>query len=142
MTSLSEPVSLWFGINPVPASRPRHASRGSGKKAIVTSYYVGKYADYRKEFPFVRKIGLAGWGDPLEEPLCLDLEFVVQRPKTTKLLFPKPDIDNYIKAFLDVCNGYIWVDDHQIVAITANKRWADVGEDPGTRAMILPWNKF
>ena len=37
----------------------------------------------------------------------------------------KPDTDNYIKSFLDACNGVIWADDAQITDLFTKKRYAD-----------------
>lgn len=36
----------------------------------------------------------------------------------------KPDLDNVVKAALDACNGIAFVDDSQVVSITAGKRFA------------------
>lgn len=138
MTSPSDPVTLRFDIDPVAASRPRHATRGSGKKAVVTSYYVGRYADFRKEFPFVRKAVLGNDFSVFQGPLWVEVDFVVQRPKTTKLDYPKPDVDNYLKAVLDVCNEHVWDDDQQIVWLSGSKRWTEDGEDPHILMVITP----
>ena len=50
--------------------------------------------------------------------------------KTTKLIQPKADIDNYIKAVFDVMNGKLWVDDTQVRSLYANKQWASP-DQPG-----------
>ena len=45
----------------------------------------------------------------------------------------RPDIDNYLKAVLDGCNGVAFLDDSQVVAIYATKRYA---ETDGVRVII------
>lgn len=37
----------------------------------------------------------------------------------------KPDIDNYVKAVLDGLNGLLFVDDKQIIELTARKKYSD-----------------
>lgn len=45
----------------------------------------------------------------------------------------RPDIDNYLKAVLDGCNGIAFLDDSQVVAVYATKRYA---ETDGVRVII------
>jgi len=45
----------------------------------------------------------------------------------------KPDLDNVIKAVLDGCNGVAYLDDRQIVELTATAHYA---ESPGVRVVI------
>lgn len=37
----------------------------------------------------------------------------------------KPDIDNYVKAVLDGLNGVLFVDDKQIIELTARKKYSE-----------------
>jgi Holliday junction resolvase RusA-like endonuclease len=55
------------------------------------------------------------------------------------LIGPKPDIDNFLKAALDAVTkvGGYWEDDHQIVWVTANKRWCHEGEEPHTTVQFF-----
>ena len=41
----------------------------------------------------------------------------------------RPDLDNYVKAILDACNGVVYEDDSQITCINAVKSWAPEGHD-------------
>jgi len=66
---------------------------------------------------------------PLQGPLAVVIELYVTRPKTTKLDYPKPDIDNYAKAVLDVLNGLMWEDDSQIISVYVTKQWAEEEEE-------------
>jgi Holliday junction resolvase RusA-like endonuclease len=54
---------------------------------------------------------------------------MVPRPKTTKRLSPRGDVDNYFKT-LDSLNGTVWKDDDQIV-------WAIMVKDYGDPAIHL-----
>lgn len=103
----------------MPASRPRVTRWGT--------YYLKTYRTYKD---------LAASRIPVgdlhaEGLLTVHVESVKRRPKTTKLLVPKPDIDNFIKAPLDAITkaGGYWRDDCQIVTLTGTKAWAPKGEE-------------
>ena len=68
---------------------------------------------------------------PLKNPVSINFIFYVP-PTASKYLqnlwYPllcmsKPDIDNYIKFYLDVLNEIAWTDDKQIFYISAVKRY-------------------
>lgn len=104
-----------FPISPVAASRPRVSKWGS--------YYTGTYKEFREQAkPIVEEI-LKDW-NPVETPLSVYVEVYPTRPKTSKLNYPRPDIDNYVKAIFDLCNGLAWKDDSQIVFMDAKKAWS------------------
>src|SRR5690606_36389770 len=48
------------------------------------------------------------------------------------------DIDNYAKSVLDGLNGIVWVDDVQVVALTAIKQYA---QTPGVQVRITEYQK-
>lgn len=64
---------------------------------------------------------------PYQGPIVLELEFgfSVKRPK---YVWPNADIDNLSKAVMDSLNdsGRIWVDDAQVVALHAKKKFSPV----------------
>tara|TARA_B100000700_G_scaffold294041_1_gene355615 strand:- start:475 stop:849 length:375 start_codon:yes stop_codon:yes gene_type:complete len=106
---------LQIPVTPVPASRPRVSKWGT--------YYGKTYSKFRKEAkPAVE--GAYG-GEPLRCGLEVHAIFYCKRPKTTKRRDPRGDVDNYVKAILDSCNGIVWDDDDQILRLTASKRWED-----------------
>lgn len=76
---------------------------------------------------------------PLDGDLKVRVEFVCPRPKTTSRSNPRGDIDNYLKAILDVLTkkGY-WHDDDQIVRCLASKRFAEGLEEPHTKLEVAP----
>ena len=104
-----------FPIEPVPASRPRVTRWGA--------YYGKRYTSFRKQADSV--IPLVFTGQPLAGTLEVLVTFYCKRPKTTKREEPRGDVDNYVKAILDSCNGKVFEDDDQIKRITATKRWED-----------------
>lgn len=110
-----------FDIPPVAASRPRVGKWGA--------YYSGPYKDFREQAKEKIQDILGSEFKPLLGPLAVVIEIYVTRPKTTKLDYPKPDIDNYTKAVLDVLNGIMWEDDSQIISVYATKQWAEENEE-------------
>ena len=67
-------------------------------------------------------------GDPILGDLTLSLVVVAQKPKTSKLSRPKPDVDNYAKAVMDaMTDAGVWDDDAQVAQLTATKRWGGIG---------------
>jgi Holliday junction resolvase RusA-like endonuclease len=104
-----------FPISPVAASRPRVSKWGT--------YFTGTYKQFRADAKPVVLNAIGGW-KPTDKQLKVILELYPTRPKTSKLKYPRPDIDNYIKSIFDLCNGIIWNDDVQIIEVKATKQWA------------------
>lgn len=109
-------------LDPVPCPRPRVNRRGK-------VYYPKTYSSWKgaasRQVP--GSVANAGIFKPLLSALVVTLILRVTRPKSTKLQFPKPDVDNYAKSVLDACNGIAWEDDSQIVKLTVEKEWAEPG---------------
>lgn len=110
-----------FPISPVAASRPRVSRHGA--------YFAGPYKVFRSDCVDVIDFVLGPDFQPYEQPIKVDVELFVRRPKTTKLVMPKADIDNFLKAVFDSLNKKLWVDDNIIQSVYATKQWAEVGED-------------
>ena len=62
-------------------------------------------------------------------PIVMDIAFFKVKPKSysknTIYWTKKPDIDNMIKLVLDALNGVFFVDDAQVMRISASKQYAD-----------------
>lgn len=113
-----------FNIAPVPASRAR-VTRWS-------TYYPARYSKFRVD---LGQLIADLRPTPTSELLYVKLNFYVQIPKS----WPKKrkaekeaaycdnnaDIDNYIKAVLDSCEGHYYHNDKQIVMIRAVKRYSN-----------------
>ena len=110
-----------FPISPVAASRPRVSRHGA--------YFAGPYKRFRTDCIDVIDFVLGPRFEPYEEPIRVDVELFIKRPKTTKLEMPKADIDNFLKAVFDSLNKKLWVDDNIIQSVYATKQWAEEGED-------------
>lgn len=68
-----------------------------------------------------------------EAPMKLKVRFVLQKPKRPKHKtepVTRPDLDNYVKALTDACNGVLWADDSQLVHIEARKLYDQSGAGP------------
>lgn len=106
-------------LPPRPASRPRFTCRGRFAVAYTDKPYrdwLDAAAAELSALPLPK-----GW-DP-SCPMIVAVTFCVLRPKTSKLTYPKPDIDNYEKGLLDAITqaGGIWDDDSQVITLTSHK---------------------
>ncbi len=113
--------SYKFPINPVAASRPRVSKFGA--------YFTGPYKKFRPAAAIVINRILGRNFTPMSGKLAVDIKCFVTRPKSTKLEYPRADVDNYSKAILDSLNGKLWDDDSQIIALFISKEWATPGEE-------------
>lgn len=73
-------------------------------------------------------------------PVVVRILAVAERPKTTKLLLPKPDVDNYAKGVLDAVTKAekFWRDDTQVADLSVSKRWSRPGRKAGIHVSIYP----
>ena len=109
---------MWhFNMPPVAASRPRIGKWGA--------YYSGPYQEFRETAEDVVPLTIGSEYVPLTGELAVVVEIYAEKPKTTKLSKPKPDIDNYVKAVFDVLNKRLWEDDSQITSLYVTKQWSD-----------------
>lgn len=117
-------LHAYIDAEPAPASRPKVNTYTRGV------YYTGSYARFYAECQ--RQLS-AMKADVLDGRLFCGLEFVITRPKTSKLTLPRPDCDNLAKGPLDAITKAekIWRDDSQISPLLVEKRFAEPGEKPG-----------
>ena len=115
-----------FPISPVAASRPRVSKFGH-------AYYTGPYKLFRQDMMQVKDsiLGPDHEALPLTSLLEVTIDCFVKRPKTTKLLLPKADVDNYAKSILDQFNDVLWTDDRQIQTLHVSKNWTENNEQEG-----------
>jgi len=120
--------------SPVPASRPRiRTFRSKAGKTISSAYYAGAYKTYLDEAP--KAIPESPILFEKSCPLRVTVEFHCKTPLKPTNPYPKADIDNYVKAILDVIgkNGTYWNDDVQVAELIATKQYSD---KPRTEVVI------
>lgn len=103
------------------------------------THYKKTYQTYRSEASkVVPEIMSQHRGLPMAGPLEVTVLFVLPRPRTSKLDFPAPDIDNFQKAVFDALNTHAWEDDKQIIKVTAEKTWTNQPKGM-TIVQVKPW---
>lgn len=118
-------------IDPMPCPRPRVGRFGA--------YYPVKYSNWRAMFQEELDRVVGKGFKPIADILAVDVILECRRPRSTKLAYPKPDIDNYAKAVLDACNGVLWLDDSQIISLYASKAWTPTSKcDPTVAIALIP----
>ncbi len=108
--------SASFDVRPVPKGRARFTRKGF-------SYTPGKTRMAEQELKT-----LIALEDPphFKGPVALNIIFSLRKPKSAKHReYPtcRPDLDNFIKLFLDSANGLIFQDDAQVIQIYAIKQY-------------------
>lgn len=127
------PYRLEVPLEPVPCPRPRMTRFGA-------IYYPAKYSHWKAAASRIIP-GLlwdAGLHSPINTEVQVSLHFFATRPRTTKLSYPKPDIDNYCKSVLDALNGHAWEDDSQVIYLHASKAWAPPNTPGHIQVVIAP----
>lgn len=72
---------------------------------------------------------------PTRDPIIINMTFTFARPRTVKRLEPSvpPDLDKLIRAVLDALTATAYVDDGQVIEISARKMY---GVLPGVKIQI------
>lgn len=143
---------LSFRVDAVPVAQPRQRQRVAmvGGRTMAMNYTPtkDKVNVYKAALQAAAcgAMNASGRVLKIDQPLRVDLCFMLPRPKkllTAKLankLIPytrKPDIDNFIKSTLDALNGIVWVDDSQVIEISARKFYAP--QNVGVGVTIEIW---
>ena len=101
------------------------------KQRPRTMYVKGQYRTYTPhETRAAEKALREQWvGDPIEGPMAVTfglwddhIEVITgQCPEPESNKLNRGDLDNYVKLIMDALNGKAWLDDRQIVAMSARK---------------------
>lgn len=76
------------------------------------------------------------------EPLGIIAHFHLPRPKTVRRDTPttKPDLDKLTRALLDgITDAGVWVDDGQVISVTATKRYGEPGVSVSIYSLEVPF---
>lgn len=123
---------------PVAKGRPKLSRYGTYTPKKTKEYEEHIKQEWRKN----------GYREPLTGAVMVDIVFhrsiqksgskAVKMARLTGKVKPtiKPDLDNYIKAVLDGLNGLAWVDDSQIINISATKEYSMKPE-----TVVLIWGE-
>lgn len=120
--------SLHFKLAPVPASRPKVSRWGV--------YYGKKYAEWRKNAAaMMQEVD----GSAADGPLIVFIENILEKPRTSTRAYPVGDVDNFAKGPMDIITKAekFWKDDDQVVGLAVFKRFAEPGEEAGTKVKVF-----
>jgi len=127
--------SIFVPDEPVPKGRPRISTS--------TGYVYTPSRTQQSEWR-IRQLAQAEWSDPLEVALELRLVVSLQTPQMPKKWIgirqatKRPDLDNYIKTVLDALNGIVYLDDSQVVKISAQKVYGYGDLQTGWYIQVIP----
>ena len=124
---------------PVAKARPRATTIGGAARL----YTPGKTRDYERSVQLAATLAMRGGPIGCAVAVSLDIRLPVpaswSKTRCADALAgrvfatSKPDADNFAKAVLDGCNGVVFLDDAQVVRLTAQKRYA---ETPGVDVLV------
>jgi Holliday junction resolvase RusA-like endonuclease len=133
---------------PISQGRPRFARQGNFVKA-----YDPKKSRQGKEavrFFVAEKMESEHWL-LLEGPLHMRVQFGIKLPTSQerkrtpvprKWRTKKPDLDNLVKLVKDACSGIVYLDDNQIVKLSAEKIQCAQGEKPFTKIQFTEMDEL
>lgn len=132
------PVRVVVWGTPIPQGSMKAFMPRGGRFPVVT-------ADNKKTKPWRQAIidaCLEMHFTMTEQPVRLDIQFHLPRPKSLKksVLRPakKPDLDKLVRAVCDALTAAgVWRDDSQVVALSAIKRFAGEGFAPCAHIEVL-----
>lgn len=108
---------LRLNITPCPASRPRVGKWGT--------YYTTRYAQWRTDASEL----LDDADRVFRSPIRVAVLFAVPRSKSSKLIVPTGDGDNYEKAIYDLLQSKGYVEDDKLITSASwKKRFVAHGE--------------
>jgi Holliday junction resolvase RusA-like endonuclease len=120
-------LRLRIPVKPVPASRPRIPRYGK-------PYFPKTYKKWRDD---AAKVLPQYNGTPIDYPVSVSVTFAIPRSKTSKLVVPAGDGDNFEKALYDLLVRKEYLsDDKWITTARWRKRFLPYGEQGYTTITI------
>ena len=115
-------------MDPMPSPRPRFRVIGKFASAYMP-------ADYKKWKASVAEYFTQSGINVGDATVSVTIACYAPRPKTTKLPFPSPDVDNYAKSLMDAATeAGVWLDDKQVKHLEVSKDW---NSDTQAAGMII-----
>lgn len=117
-------------VDPIPKGRPRFTKIGRAYTPAATRKYEQQLRILIRQ---------AYKEAPMDGSLSITVIFNIKRGKTITRASPckRPDLDNYLKAFLDAANDLLYHDDGQLCEIITRKQYDCVGSIEFSIASIL-----
>lgn len=122
-------VRFFVSGKPQPKERPRFGKNGKPFTPKKTKSYESRVAYYAAQAMHPLK--------PIEGAVSMTIRCDIIAPiswsdKKRKSAVDgkikpttRPDIDNYLKAVLDGCNGVVYLDDNQVTSVYITKRYVE-----------------
>ena len=141
--TLDTVVDFFVAGTPKPQGSKRGFVHPSTKRVILTEAAGAALKDWRHDVKLTAMSRMNG-KDMVVPPTAVRLMvlFVLPRPvslpktKPTPLAVKKPDTDKLVRAIGDALTGVVYADDSQVVSLYADKRVAELGEQPGARITV------
>ena len=131
--------SLTIRGKPVAKARPRFVNTVRG----VRTYDSQKDKVDVIKLQILQQIALFRLERPLAGPIGVEMTFYTRTPQSLTVAnrtalegkpnFKRPDLDNYVKMYMDAMNQWMYQDDGQIAELKASKRYSD---NPRTEIII------
>lgn len=136
-------VDFFVAGTPKPQGSKRGFVHPSTRRVILTEAAGAALKDWRHDVKLTAMSRMSG-KEMIVAPTALRMvvEFVLPRPvsmaknKPTPLAVKKPDTDKLLRAIGDALTGVVYADDSQIISLYADKRTAELGEQPGARITV------
>jgi len=146
-------VSFVVAGTPIPQGSKRAWYNAATKQVHMTEDAGSRHSTWRFELSGAARQAMAdaGYIEPFEQPIHCSLHFRQHRPlghygtgKNARLVkasapplpIKPPDIDKLSRAVLDSMTSIVWVDDSQVVRLTAAKTFVERWEEEGVSIYI------
>lgn len=150
-------TAIAFTVVGLPVAQGSTAAFSRGGKIHTTNDPKGTINRWRGDVRGAAQPAIDRWlgpGVPWTGPVSMRLRFRFPRPASHFLpanarraepelkatapvwLERSPDVDKLCRAILDAMTGLIYVDDAQVVALNATKRYVATGERPGVDVVV------
>lgn len=145
---MNEGITISVVGTPAPQGSKRHVGNG---RMVESSAAVQPWREAVKAAAYAALTAHPHLCTVLRSPVEVKVAFYLKRPKghygtgrnwhQVKPSAPprphgKPDLDKLIRSTLDGLTGIAYVDDAQVVSVTAAKWWQELGGTPGAAITV------